>query len=85
MSVSGFLMQTGLPRGPSGLSYFCFYSPVLSPGDRDRNQLRSLPAWRSSWSGVGELPAVVRLSLPEGSHWVSSLWGWGCRGPGAWL
>lgn len=66
MAVSGFLMQTGLPRGPSRLSYFCFCSPVLSPGDRDRNRLRSLPAWRSSRSGVGEvLVSAWGLSLGQ--------------------
>lgn len=38
-----FLVQTELLKGPLGLNYFCFRSPVLCPGDKDRNPLWSLP------------------------------------------
>lgn len=46
-------MQTGLPRGPSGSSHSWFCSPVPSPGDRDRSQLRSPPALEElpAWDG----------------------------------
>lgn len=65
MAVSGFLMQTGLPRGPCRLSYFCFCSPALSPGDRDRNQLRSLPAWSGRGACSGETASTWGLSLGQ--------------------
>lgn len=67
LRVSG---ADSIPQGPSGLSYFCFGSPVLGPGDRDRNQL---PALGGAQPGVGMVHAAsVRLSLPVCAHGASS-------------
>lgn len=64
MAVSRFLLMTRLPKRPLGLSYFCFCSPVLGPGDRDGSQLQSLPGLGYSQPGVGEV-CVCTCSFSE--------------------
>lgn len=79
--LDGCLVQTRLPKGPSGFSYFCFCSPVPGPGDRDRdrNQLQPLLTLEElpAWGGRG-------ASSLSDSTWGLSWGPAGCRAERPW-